>query len=92
MSTDHLSHHHRETIDKIFSHPTSGNIEWRQVRSLLEAAGTVTEEHSGKIVVDLGGDRKTFHVPRDKDIDEQMIRELRVMLADAQLVPPEVDR
>jgi hypothetical protein len=92
VSSEHLSHHHRETIDRIFGHPTSGNIEWRQVHSLLEAVGTVTEEHSGKIVVDVGGDRKTFHVPRDKDIDESMIRELRVMLADAQLVPPEVDR
>jgi hypothetical protein len=91
MSSSPLSHHHRETIDKIFGHPTSGNVEWRQVRSLLEAVGTVTEEHSGKIVVQVGPDRKTFHVPRDKDIDEQMVRDLRAMLADAQLVPPDVD-
>ena len=62
------------------------------MHSLLEAVGTVTEEHSGTIVVEVGPDRKTFHVPRDKDIDESMIRELRAMLADAQLVPPEVDR
>ena len=88
----HLSHHHRETIDRIFAHPTSGNIEWRQVRSLLEAVGTVTDEHSGRIVVEVGADRTTFHVPREKDIDEQMVRQLRAMLADAQLVPPEVDR
>ncbi|MDT5131610.1 MAG: hypothetical protein QOE41_921, partial [Mycobacterium sp.] len=32
----HLSSHHRDTIRKIFSHPASGNIEWRQVLSLLE--------------------------------------------------------
>jgi len=31
----HLSSHHRDTIAKIFSHPASGNIEWRQVLSLL---------------------------------------------------------
>jgi hypothetical protein len=92
MSSSPLSHHHRETIDRIFGHPTSGNIEWRQVRSLLEAVGSVTEEHSGRIVVEVGPDRKTFHVPRDKDVDEQMIRDLRALLADAQLVPPEVDR
>jgi hypothetical protein len=92
VSSSPLSHHHRETIDRIFGHPTSGNIEWRQVRSLLDAVGTVTEEHSGKIVVEVGPDRKTFHVPRDKDIDEQMVRELRAMLADAELVPPEVDK
>jgi hypothetical protein len=92
MSSSPLSHHHRETIDRIFGDPTSGNIEWRQVRSLLEAVGTVTQEHSGKLVVEIGPDRKTFHVPRDKDIDESMIHDLRAMLADAQLVPPEVDK
>jgi hypothetical protein len=92
MSSEPLSHQHRETIDRIFGHPTSGNIEWRQVRSLLEAVGSVSEERSGKIVVEVGSDRKTWHVPRGKDVDEQMIRELRAMLADAQLVPPEVDR
>ena len=92
MSSSPLSHHHRETIDRIFGHPTSGNIEWRQVRSLLEAVGTVTEEHSGTIVVEVGPDRKTFHVPRDKDIDDKMVRDLRAMLADAQLVPPDVDK
>jgi hypothetical protein len=58
MSSSPLSHHHRETIDKIFGHPTSGNVEWRQVRSLLEAVGTVTEEHSGKIVVQVGPEFK----------------------------------
>jgi hypothetical protein len=92
VSSSPLSHHHRETIDRIFGHPTSGNIEWRQVRSLLDAVGTVSEEHSGKLVVEIGPDRKTFHVPREKDIDEQMVRELRAMLADAQLVPPDVDK
>jgi hypothetical protein len=92
VSSSPLSHHHRETIDRIFGHPTSGNIEWRQVRSLLDAVGTVTEEHSGRIVVEVGPDRKTFHVPRDKDIDDQMVRDLRAMLADAQLVPPDVDK
>lgn len=92
MSSSPLSHHHRETIDRIFGHPTSGNIEWRQVRSLLDAVGTVTEERSGTIVVEVGPDRKTFHVPRDKDIDDQMVRDLRAMLADAQLAPPDVDR
>jgi hypothetical protein len=92
VSSSPLSHHHRETIDRIFGHPTSGNIEWRQVRSLLEAVGTVTEEHSGKIVVEVGADRKTWNVPRDKDIDEQMVRDLRAMLADAELVPPAVDK
>ncbi|MGB0098555.1 MAG: hypothetical protein WBP81_39190 [Solirubrobacteraceae bacterium] len=43
----HLNRHHRGTIEKIFGHPASGNIEWRQVLSLLETIGDVTEEHNG---------------------------------------------
>jgi hypothetical protein len=34
----------------------SGNIEWRQVLSLLEAAGTATQEPNGKVKVELGGE------------------------------------
>jgi hypothetical protein len=43
----HLSGHHRDTIQKIFSHPASGNIEWREVLSLLEYLGTTVEERNG---------------------------------------------
>jgi hypothetical protein len=32
----HLSSRHRDTVERIFSHPPSRNIEWREVVSLLE--------------------------------------------------------
>lgn len=75
-----LSNHHRETIEKILDHPASGNVEWRQVLSLLEAIGEVTEEHNGKVKVTLGPETEVLHPPRDKDIDEQMIVDLRRLL------------
>ena len=49
----HRSSHHRDTIQKIFSHPASGNIEWREVLSLLEYLGTTAEERNGKFTVTL---------------------------------------
>jgi hypothetical protein len=49
-----LNNHHRDTLRKLFSHPASGNLEWRQVLSLLEAVGTVSEDHNGKVKVTLG--------------------------------------
>ena len=55
MAAD-LSHRHRDTLERIFSHPSSGNIEWRQVLSLLEAVGSTTEEHNGKVKVTLGSE------------------------------------
>ena len=78
-----LSNHHRETIQKILDHPASGNVEWRQVLSLLEAIGEVTEEHNGKVKVTLGPETEVLHPPRGKDVDEQMIVDLRRMLDQA---------
>jgi hypothetical protein len=88
MATELDSEHHN-TVEKIFSEPSSGNVEWRQVRSLLQAAGTVTEEHNGKLKVTLGNETEVFQPPRDKDIDQQMIVDLRRMLSRAGFAPPD---
>ena len=78
---------HRATLERIFAHPGSGNIEWRQVRSLLETLGAVSEERNGKLKVTLGGDTEVLQPPRDKDIDAQMIVDLRRMLTRAGIAP-----
>ena len=83
----HLSGTHRDTIEKIFSHPANRNIEWRQVRSLLEAVGTVTEEHNGKLKVAVGPETETLPAPRGKDVDVQVLVDLRRMLRQAGLAP-----
>jgi hypothetical protein len=82
-----LSSDHRDTLERIFSHPSSGNIEWRQVLSLLEAVGTTTEEHNGKVKVALGPEIEVLQPPHGKDIDQQMIVDLRRMLKNAGLAP-----
>jgi hypothetical protein len=84
MNSD-LSSHHRDTLEKILGHPASRNIEWRQVLSLLEAVGTVEEEHNGKVKVTLGPETEVFERPRGKDIDVQMVVDLRRMLTSAGL-------
>jgi hypothetical protein len=92
MATN-LSDHHRTTINKIFGHPASGNIEWRQVKSLLDAIGTTVTEHNGKIKVTLGPETEVLRPPHGKDIDEQMVVDLRRMLTQAGFSPagrPEV--
>jgi hypothetical protein len=83
----HLNNHHRDTVAKIFSHPASGNIEWHQVLSLLETIGTATEERNGKIKVTLGPETEVLHPPRGKDIDVQMVLDLRRMLKQAGFAP-----
>src|ERR1700759_3090475 len=83
----HLTNHHRDTIEKIFSHPTSRNIEWRQVVTLLETVVTVTHEHNGKLKVALGPETEVLPAPHGKDVDVQVIVDLRRMLKQAGFAP-----
>lgn len=83
----HLDSRNRDTVEKIFSHPASGNVEWRHVLSLLERVGTVAEEHNGKVKVELGPETEVLHPPRGKDVDKQTIVDLRRMLAQAGFAP-----
>ena len=39
-----LDGHHRATVERIFSHPVSHNIQWHDVLSLLESVAAVTGE------------------------------------------------
>jgi hypothetical protein len=80
---DHLSNHLRTVLRQIFQHPVSHNIEWRLVLSLLETVGTVTRGHDGKLEVTVGGETEFLIPPPHKDIDEQMVVDLRRMLSKA---------
>ena len=84
---EHLSNRHRDTLQEIFRHPTSHNIEWRNVVSLLDAVGTVTEHHDGKLTVALGPETEYLEPPAGKDIDPQMVVDLRRMLSAAGFEP-----
>lgn len=82
-----VSNRHRDTLEKIFEHPSSGNVEWRQVCSLLEAVGTVVQEPNGKLRVTLGPETEVITPPRGKDVDTQLLIDLRRMLRSAGLHP-----
>jgi hypothetical protein len=84
---DHLSNHHRTTLRQIFQHPVSHNIEWRSIVSLLETVGSVAEHRDGKLAVTLGTQTEFLDPPANKDIDAQMVVDLRRMLADAGFDP-----
>ena len=82
-----LDAEHRNTGEQIFARPSSGNVEWRRVRSLLEAVATDVEEHDGKLRVTLGGETEIFDRPNGKDVDTQMLVDLRRMLTRAGITP-----
>jgi hypothetical protein len=83
----HLDNRHRNTLRQIFAHPVSHNIEWHAVASLLEAIGTVDVHHDGKVTVHVGSEREILEPPAHKDIDEQMVLDLRRMLTQAGYKP-----
>jgi hypothetical protein len=87
MDEPRLSPHHRATVERIFSHPSSANIDWRSVRSLLESIGDTHEGANGKLIVTLGPETEVIERPPGKDIDQQLIVDLRRMLRGAGYAP-----
>ena len=78
-----LNNHHRDTLIKIFQHPTSHNIDWRTVVSLLDAVGTVEESGDDKVRVHVGDGVLFLEKPRHKDLDIQQVLDVRHLLANA---------
>jgi len=83
MAVTHLNNHHRETLAQLMRHPVSHNVEWHDVLSLLQAVGTVEERNHGKLAVTIGGSTEVMEAPKHKDVDEQLVVELRRRLKDA---------
>jgi hypothetical protein len=78
----HLDNRHRNTLRQIFQHPTSHNIEWRAVMSLLETLGVVDIRHDGKVAITVGSETKVLDPPiGKKDADAAMVVELRRLLS-----------
>jgi hypothetical protein len=81
---EHLTNpHHRQTLLQIFQHPTSANIEWHAVLSLLEAVGSVELRHDGEYAVHVGAETEYFGRPKGKDIDVEQVVDVRRMLSAA---------
>ncbi len=78
-----LSHRHRQTLEKLLDHQGHANVEWREVISLLEQVADVEEEHNGKFKVKLGDELLFLTRPKHKDVDQQMLVDVRKALETA---------
>jgi hypothetical protein len=83
----HLDNHHRNTLRQIFQHPVSHNIEWHAVTSLLDAIGTLDVHPDGQVAIRVGSESAFLKHPEGKDIDEQMVLDLRRLLSKAGYEP-----
>ncbi len=80
---EHLSHHHRNTLQEIFDHQATGNVDWRKVHNLLGALNAIDEEHGDRITVTLGPETEVLPIPKKKELDRQTVVDLRRMLSEA---------
>jgi len=88
MPPQHLNNRHRDTLQKIFAHPVSHNVEWQDVLGLLEAVGTIDARKGDKISVTLGSETEVLHRPGSaKDLNEDQVVSLRRLLASHGIEP-----
>jgi hypothetical protein len=61
---------HQRTFDRIFQHPISHNLEWRDVHALLGEIAEVKKEHNGSLKVTRNGQTLFLHPTSKKDVTE----------------------
>lgn len=81
MQTTQLSNRHAHTVEQIFQHPASHNLEWRDVTSLIAHLGTVEEKDNGRLTFTVNGISQVFQRSSEKDVSEvQQVLDLRHFL------------
>jgi hypothetical protein len=55
---------YRKTLESVYSHPTSANITWKDIESLLAGLGAeISEREGSRVAVVLFGEVRVFHRP-----------------------------
>ncbi len=78
---------HRHTVERLFTHPVSHNIQWHDVLSLLGQVGTVEERHDGKFAVTAADREVVFDIHRAHDLTEEQVLDVRKLLTAAGVGP-----
>ncbi len=68
QATATLNGRHQQTYDAIFRHPAAHNLDWHEVRSLLDALADVAEGHNGSLRATRNGQTINLHAPKRKDV------------------------
>jgi hypothetical protein len=89
-ASNRLNGHQRDTLAQVFRHPTSHNIEWHDIMSLLNAVGSVRETHKGHIEITIGDVVEVLEPDRHKEIDSEQLAVLRRLLRRAGYAPEDL--
>jgi len=86
-----LTGSHQRTFDRIFQHPISHNLEWRDVHALLGEMGDVAKEHNGSLKVTRNGQTLVLHPTSKKDVAEMdEVMALRHFLERSETASPQI--
>jgi hypothetical protein len=80
---------HRKILTAIFTDPINGNMEWREIESLLVAIGCrIVEGKGSSVTFEKDGLRATFHRPHpDKAALRYRVKDVRNFLAELRIKP-----
>jgi len=70
-------------VARIFQHPLSHNLNWREVLALFHTIGTVDQAAGGDTVLQLNGQHQTFRPAHSKDLAAEDVISLRHLLTRA---------
>jgi hypothetical protein len=55
---------HQKTLEAIFAHPVSANVQWRAIEALfVELGAEISEREGSRVAVILFGEVRVFHRP-----------------------------
>jgi hypothetical protein len=87
-----LSGTHLHALEKVFQHPLSHNLSWREVNKLFATIGSVEHRHNGDRVLNVGGEKLILEPEKGKDLDATDVMDIRHLLARAGWAAKPADR
>lgn len=86
-----MNNKQRKTLKRLFADPVEGNIQWRDIESLLKALGAaLTEGNGSRIRVMLNDVPAVFHRPHPRpNVGKGVVKAVRAFLIDAGIEEPE---
>ncbi len=70
------------TLEAVFAHPTSANVQWRDIEGLFKELGAeISEREGSRVAVVLFGEVRIFHRPHPSpDTDKGAVTSIRKWL------------
>ena len=80
---------HQRTLQAIFAHPVSANIQWRDIEALfVELGADISEREGSRVAVVLFGEVRVFHRPHPSpNTDKGAVASIRHWLLQHGIVP-----